>query len=134
MNLPPVLVKGRLRLFRFFSKISHLLHRPFLLPKSNSLFGNPICGQTHCVFTILCFFNLPAYTDYLFDHRYLCSCEAFEEYSRFNHIRYYLSFFIFDCIKHPLLFSLFKYYRCRRIWHKLNVPPFFAVKILRLYL
>ena len=92
MNLPPVHVKGRLRLFRFFSKISHLLHRPFLLPKSNSLFGNPICGQTHCVFTILCFFNLPAYTDYLFDHRYLCSCEAFEEYSRFNHIRYYLSF------------------------------------------
>ena len=92
MNLPPVHVKGRLRLFRFFSKISHLLHRPFLLPKSNSLFGNPICGQTHCVFTILCFFNLTAYTDCSFDRRYLCSCEAFEEYSRFNHIRYYLGF------------------------------------------
>lgn len=89
---PPFLVKGRLRLFRFFSKISHLLHRPFLLPKSNSLFGNPILGQTHCVFTILCFFNLPAYTNYLLTAVISVPCEAFEEYRRFNHIRYYLSF------------------------------------------
>ena len=134
MNLPPVHVKGRLRLFRFFSKISHLLHRPFLLPKSNSLFGNPILGQTHCVFTILYFLICQHMQIARLTAVISVPCEAFEEYSRFNHIRYYLSFFIFDCIKHPLLFSLFKYYRCRRIWHKLNVPPFFAVKILRLYL
>ena len=89
---PPVLVKGRLRLFRFFSKISHLLHRPFLLPKSNSLFGNPILGQTHCVFTILYFLICQHMQIARLTAVISVPCEAFEEYSRFNHIRYYLSF------------------------------------------
>ena len=69
---PPGSRQGQTSPVPIFSKISRLLRRPFLLPKSNSLFGNPILAQTHCVFTILCFFNLPTYTDCSFDHRYLC--------------------------------------------------------------